>query len=366
MAVDGLIREEHDVAARLLRHYRSHARTLPWRSPPGTAAPDPYRVWLSEIMLQQTTVAAVIPYFDRFTQRWPTVEALAAADEAELMAAWAGLGYYARARNLLACARAVARDHGGRFPDTEEALRALPGVGAYTAAAIAAIAFGRRAVVVDGNVERVVSRLFAVAEALPGAKAKLRALADGITPDEHPGDFAQAMMDLGATICTPRNPACGICPLMEDCAARRQGDPARFPIKAAKKARPERKGTAWWIEAEGHVWLVRRPDRGLLGGMMALPSGDWREGDGEGSGEDMPPLPGRWRRMGVVRHVFTHFALELSVEALVLPARPDLADLDGTGQWWRVGEIGRAGLPTLFARAATLVVASGDAERSAA
>ena len=365
MAVDGIIQREHDVAAPLLRHYRKHARTLPWRSPPGASAPDPYRVWLSEIMLQQTTVAAVIPYFKTFTTRWPTVDALADADEAELMAAWAGLGYYARARNLIGCARTVAREHGGRFPTTEQELRALPGIGAYTAAAIAAIAFGQRAVVVDGNVERVVSRLFAVEEALPGAKPKLRDLADSITPDADAGDFAQAMMDLGATICTPRNPACGICPLMEGCAARRLGDPARFPVKAAKKARPERKGTAWWIEAEGHVWLVRRPDKGLLGGMMALPTGDWTEG----ADESARPLAGHWQAMGVVRHVFTHFSLELSVEALLLPSRPDaamLASVTGAGQYWPVDEIDRAGLPTLFARAATLAIVSGMAERNAA
>lgn len=365
MAVDGLIQSERTYAEHLLDHYRVHARNLPWRSPPGTAPPDPYRVWLSEIMLQQTTVAAVIPYFEKFTTRWPTVGALAAADEAELMAAWAGLGYYARARNLLACARAVVREHGGRFPGTEAGLRTLPGIGAYTAAAIAAIAFGRRAVVVDGNVERVVSRLFAVEEALPAAKGRLRDLADSITPDSDAGDFAQAMMDLGATICTPRNPACGICPLMADCRARRQGDPARFPIKAAKKMRPERKGLAWWIEADGQVWLVRRPDKGLLGGMMALPTGEWREDARTGP----PPLAGEWQAMGAVRHVFTHFALDLSVEALILHGRPEataLASAIGAGQWWPVGEIDQAGLPTLFARAATLVLASLPAERSAA
>jgi A/G-specific adenine glycosylase len=365
MTVDGLIQPEQDVAARLLRHYRKHARRLPWRSPPGALLPDPYRVWLSEIMLQQTTVAAVIPYFETFTARWPTVEALANADDGDLMAAWAGLGYYARARNLLACARTVADEHGGRFPDTEEGLRALPGIGAYTAAALAAIAFGKRAVVVDGNVERVVSRLFAVEEPLPGAKPKLRDLADSITPDSDAGDFAQAMMDLGATICTPRNPACAICPLMDGCKARRSGDPARFPIKAAKKARPERKGTAWWIEADGHVWLVRRPDKGLLGGMMALPTGGWHEG----MGDDTPPLVGGWQGMGVVRHVFTHFALDLAVEVLVLPGRPDpaaLASAVGEGQWWRVDEIDQAGLPTLFARAAMLVVAIGTEAKSAA
>ncbi|MBO9576889.1 MAG: A/G-specific adenine glycosylase [Sphingobium sp.] len=349
MAVDGLIQSDRTLAGKLLAHYRVHARTLPWRSPPGAPLADPYRVWLSEIMLQQTTVAAVIPYFEKFTARWPTVEALANADEAELMAAWAGLGYYARARNLLACARVVAREHGGRFPEDEAGLRPLPGVGAYTAAAIAAIAFGKRAVVVDGNVERVASRLFAVEEALPGAKPKLRELTDRVTPEVDPGDFAQAMMDLGATICTPRNPACGICPLMADCRAGLQGDPARYPVKAAKKAKPLRQGMAWWIEAQGQVWLVRRPGKGLLGGMMALPSGVWREG---GNG-DPAPLPGDWRGAGVVRHVFTHFALDLSVEALVLRDKPDLSAL-GEGQWWPVAGIERAGLPTVFAKAAAL------------
>ena len=359
MAVDGLIQPDRTLARKLLAHYRVHARTLPWRSPPGAAWADPYRVWLSEIMLQQTTVAAVKPYFEKFTGRWPSVTALADADEAELMAAWAGLGYYARARNLVACARVVAREHGGSFPEEEVGLRALPGVGAYTAAAIASIAFGKRAVVVDGNVERVVSRLFAVEEALPGAKAKLRELTDSITPDEDAGDFAQAMMDLGATICTPRNPACGICPLMDDCRARKQGDPSRYPVKAAKKAKPERQGTAWWIEAQGRVWLVRRPDKGLLGGMMALPSGAWREG----SNGDPAPLPGDWRDAGTVRHVFTHFSLDLTVQVLVLAGAPDaarIAEALGEGQWWPVAEIERAGLPTVFAKAAALGAAMSE------
>ncbi|OZA91588.1 MAG: A/G-specific adenine glycosylase, partial [Erythrobacter sp. 34-65-8] len=211
---------------RLLGWYDRHARDLPWRAPPGTPAPDPYRVWLSEVMLQQTTVAAVKPYFARFTSRWPTVEALAAAPDEDVMAAWAGLGYYSRARNLVKAARAVAEL--GRFPDSEAALRALPGLGAYTAAAVAAIAFGQRAVVVDANVERVVARLFAIDEPLPGARRPIRAAADTITPAERAGDFAQAMMDLGATICTPRDPRCLLCPLAEPCAARASGDPARY------------------------------------------------------------------------------------------------------------------------------------------
>jgi A/G-specific adenine glycosylase len=351
-------------SADLLAHYRSQARILPWRSPPGSALPDPYRVWLSEIMLQQTTVAAVIPYFEKFTTRWPDVHALANADDADLMAAWAGLGYYARARNLLACARMVSRSCGGQFPQDEAALRALPGIGAYTAAAIASIAFGQRAVVVDGNVERVVRRLFAVEEPLPGARAQLRDLADSITPQHHAGDFAQAMMDLGATICTPRSPDCPRCPLAVHCRAWASGDPARYPVKSPKKPRPQRAGTCWWVAAEQHVWLVRRPGKGLLGGMLALPGGSWREGHNG----DAPPLPGAWRNAGCVRHIFTHFALDLSVEALVLPVKPDaqvLAAALGEGQWWPVDAIDQAGLPTLFAKAAALGAAVTEERQGA-
>ena len=250
------------IPSALLTWYDRQGRHLPWRARPGDAPPDPYRVWLSEVMLQQTTVAAVIPYFARFTARWPTVADLAAADDADVMAEWAGLGYYARARNLLACARAVAAQ-GGRFPDTEEGLRALPGLGAYTAAAVAAIAFGRRAVVVDANVERVLSRLFAIAAPLPASRPSIRAATDGITPDLRAGDFAQAMMDLGATVCTARNPRCLVCPLADHCAARKAGDPARFPVKSAKPPRPERRGRAFWLARGRQVWLVRRPGKGI-------------------------------------------------------------------------------------------------------
>ncbi|WP_176592342.1 A/G-specific adenine glycosylase [Sphingobium sp. EM0848] len=334
------------IAADLLAHYDVHARKLPWRAPPGANAADPYRVWLSEVMLQQTTVAAVGPYFAKFTERWPDVTALAAEEDAEVMAAWAGLGYYARARNLLACARAVAGEHGGTFPDTEDGLRALPGVGAYTAAAVAAIAFGRRAVVVDANVERVVARLFAIATPLPAARPEIRAATDAITPDARAGDFAQAMMDLGATICTPRNPACGICPLRLDCAACATADPAAFPVKAAKKAKPHRLGHGWWIERpDGHVWLVRRPDKGMLGGMRALPSSDWND-----TPDATPPLAAGWRRVpDPVAHVFTHFSLALTVHHAHVGQD---ATPPGEGEWWPVAEIGKAGLPTLFARAA--------------
>ncbi|MCW2404978.1 A/G-specific adenine glycosylase [Sphingobium sp. B1D7B] len=368
MAVDGLIATrgmEEAVAPALLAHYRRHARSLPWRSPPGAPPPAPYRVWLSEIMLQQTTVAAVAPYYERFLARWPTVEALAAAEDGDLMAAWAGLGYYARARNLLACARYVAGTLGGRFPSGEPGLRALPGVGAYTAAAVAAIAFGQRAVVVDGNVERVVSRLFAVETPLPAGKPILRALADRITPQDHAGDFAQAMMDLGATVCTPRNPACLACPLSGLCAARATGDPARYPLKAAKKARPTRSGTAWWVEAGDAVWLVRRPDKGLLGGMLALPTSDWSEAP-----EALPhaPLAGSWQILNQpVRHVFTHFALDLRVAMLRIENGADpavLASALGPGQLWPLDTLADAGLPTVFARAAQAALDAREQENA--
>ncbi|MES2700418.1 MAG: A/G-specific adenine glycosylase [Pseudomonadota bacterium] len=339
------------VAPLLLDWYDHHARRLPWRVPPGEGpgdeAPDPYRVWLSEVMLQQTTTAAVAPYFARFTARWPTVQALAAAPEADVMAEWAGLGYYSRARNLVLAARAVA-DLGG-FPDTEEGLRALPGLGAYTAAAVAAIAFGRRAVVVDANVERVVARLFAIAEPLPGGRKAIRAAADAITPDGRAGDFAQAMMDLGATICTARDARCLLCPLQAQCLGRANGNPVRLPVKAAKKARPSRRGTAFWIEREGAVWLVTRPGKGMLGGMRSLPDDGWSaRGDGSGEG----PLAGAWQPGGVVRHTFTHFDLELAVAVFAGQAAPA-----GDGEWWPLDRLGEAGLPTLFAKAAQLIAA---------
>ncbi|MXO71324.1 A/G-specific adenine glycosylase [Alteraurantiacibacter buctensis] len=335
------------VAPLLLDWYRKQARRLPWRVAPGGGTADPYRVWLSEVMLQQTTTAAVAPYFARFTARWPTVQTLAAAPEADVMAEWAGLGYYSRARNLVAAARAVAEL--GGFPDTEEGLRALPGLGAYTAAAVAAIAFGRRAVVVDSNVERVVARLFAIEEPLPGARKAIRAAADAITPDEHAGDFAQGLMDLGATICTARDARCLLCPLQALCTGRAQGDPVRLPVKAAKKPRPARRGTAFWIERDDAVWLVTRPGKGMLGGMRALPDDGWSaRGDGSGEG----PVTGAWEPGGVVRHGFTHFDLELAVAVYAGSATPA-----GEGEWWPVERIAEAGLPTLFAKAAALALA---------
>jgi len=333
------------IAAALLPWYDRNARDLPWRARPGANAPDPYRVWLSEVMLQQTQVASVIPYFDRFTSRWPKVEALAASDDADLMAAWAGLGYYARARNLLACAREVARR--GAFPDTEAGLRELPGVGGYTAAAIAAIAFGRRAVVVDANVERVVSRLFAVETPLPAARPILYAHTDSITPDARAGDFAQAMMDLGSAICTARAPRCLLCPLREDCDGFASGAPERFPIKAAKAPKPQRFGTMFWLERDGRVLLVRRPGKGLLGGMRALPTGPWADSP---PGLEGAPADAGWRLLGEsVSHGFTHFNLDVALAAATIAEHAGAA-LDG--EWWPVADLESAGLPTVFAKAA--------------
>ncbi len=344
------------VSRRLLEWYDRHARELPWRARPGAPPPDAYRVWLSEVMLQQTTVAAVIPYFEKFTARWPTVAALAAAADGDVMAAWAGLGYYARARNLLACAREVAA-RGGVFPDSEAGLRELPGLGAYTAAAVAAIAFGQRAVVVDANVERVVARLSAIGEPLPGGKAAIRDRAEVLTPQQRAGDFAQAMMDLGATICTTRNPRCMLCPLSADCAACRAGNPEAYPVKPAKKARPTRQGRAFWIEREGAVWLVTRAGKGMLGGMRALPDDGWHA---RGDGADAPPLSGPWQAGGAVAHVFTHFSLRLH---LALYSGSDWASLAASdGEWWPLDRLHEAGLPTLFAKAARLATITIGAE----
>ncbi|QDM40236.1 A/G-specific adenine glycosylase [Altererythrobacter sp. TH136] len=337
---------EDSVASALLAWYDRHARTLPWRSPPGAPPPDAYRVWLSEVMLQQTTTAAVAPYYRRFLERWPTVADLGAADEPDVMAAWAGLGYYSRARNLIAAARAVV-ERGG-FPDNEAGLRALPGVGAYIAAAVAAIAFEQRAVVVDANVERVVSRLFAIADPLPQARKAIRVRTDEITPDQRAGDFAQAMMDLGATICTPRQPRCLVCPVAGWCDARAEGEPERYPVKAAKKTKPMRTGSAFWIERDGHVWLIRREGRGMLGGMRALPGDGWSAAI-DGSGD--APIAAEWTCVGTVRHGFTHFDLELTIRRASATQAPAV-----NGEWWPIDRLGEAGLPTLFAKAAARVL----------
>lgn len=341
------------IASALLDWYAANARTLPWRAPPGAPIPDdddwPYRVWLSEIMLQQTTVATVKGYFATFTARWPTVAELAGAADSDVMQAWAGLGYYARARNLLAAARAVVADHGGRFPATESALRTLPGVGPYTAAAIAAFAFGQRAIVIDGNIERVATRLFAIKTPLPRARAEIHAALDTIVPDRA-GDFAQAMMDLAGRICTPRAPSCLVCPLRLPCSAAAQ-DPEAYPVKPPKRPRPTRHGTVWWIVSGASVLTVTRPASGLLGGMRALPSCNWTGTDAA------PPVPGDWRDLGVVSHGFTHFELQLRVRAIRLAAPSGLA-----GEWLNADEVAQAGLPTLFQKAAVLARAQFETE----
>ena len=326
-------------APALLAWYDRHARRLPWRGPPGGNV-DPYHVWLSEVMLQQTTVATVAPRYRAFLERWPTVEALAVAPLDDVLHEWQGLGYYARARNLHKCAVALAAR--GGFPDDEAGLRALPGIGAYSAAAIAAIAFGRPATVVDGNVERVMARLFAVEAPLPGAKAELRELARGLTPETRPGDYAQAVMDLGATICTPRSPACALCPWAAPCIARRRGIAAELPRRSPKRERPTRRGIAFWVVREdGAVLLRRRPDEGLLGGMMEVPSTPWREAAWTvAEARAHAPVEARWRRLpGVIHHGFTHFRLELELLTAEVTGAPD-------GVWCPPGRFADHALPT--------------------
>lgn len=342
------------VAVRLLAWYDRHHRDLPWRTPPDALRrgerPDPYRVWLSEVMLQQTTVEAVKPYFRAFLERWPSVSALAAAPTDDVMKAWAGLGYYSRARNLKKCAEAVAALPDARFPDSEAGLRALPGIGGYTAAAIAAIAFNRPAAVMDGNVERVMSRLFAIATPLPDAKPQIRALLEPMVPADRLGDFAQAMMDLGATICTPKRPRCMLCPLQDDCRALAQGgDPQFYPVKPAKADKPQRRGAAFVAvrAKDGAVLLEKRPEHGLLGGMVGPPTTDWTSRRDGATGVEAAPFPASWRASGAVAHVFTHFELRLDV------FRADVEDVDTPHtMFWSSPEMlpGEA-LPTLMKKA---------------
>ena len=340
------------VAEALLDWYAREARALPWRAPPGMQQ-DPYKVWLSEIMLQQTTVKAVSPRYIDFLGRWPDVGALAIAELGDVLAAWAGLGYYARARNLHACAGVVAEAHGGQFPDTEAELRKLPGIGAYTAAAIAAIAFGRQATPVDGNIERVVARLFALKTPLPAAKPEIKALAEQLTPETHAGDFAQAMMDLGATICMPRRPACGLCPVRGQCRGFAEGIAEQLPYKSAKAKRPTRKGVAFVVLREdGAVLLRERPPKGLLGGMLEVPSTPWGETAPQGDvALVLAPVQAQWALVpGLVVHTFTHFHLELVVyramvdaRAAVLPvAEPDRC------RWVAQPDLPSAALPSVM------------------
>ncbi len=336
--------QDSEISGLLLEWYDRNARVLPWRVPPlHDMRPDPYRIWLSEVMLQQTTVAAVKEYFHRFIARWPTVEALAAAKDADVMAAWAGLGYYARARNLLKCARIVAGQ--GGFPATRAELQALPGIGPYTSAAIAVIAFDAPEVVVDGNVERVMARLFDEHTPLPEAKPVLTALAARLTPQSRPGDYAQAVMDLGATICSPRNPACGICPLRGPCAARARGTAETLPRKSAKPAKPIRMGIAYLGRRADGAWLMeRRPPQGLLGGMLGWPGSDWREA----VPDDAPPLAADWRKLpGEVRHTFTHFHLRLALRVAHLP-------LNAPGFFIEAREFDPRALPTVMRKAHAL------------
>jgi A/G-specific adenine glycosylase len=344
-----------DRPAQVLAWYDRHRRELPWRARAGEAA-DPYRVWLSEIMLQQTTVKTVGPYFQKFVARWPDVAALGRASLDDVLRMWAGLGYYSRARNLHACAVAVTRDHAGAFPNTEEGLRALPGIGPYTAAAIAAIAFDRRTMPVDGNIERVVSRLFAVEEALPQAKPRIQQLATTLLGDARAGDSAQALMDLGASICTPKKPACVLCPLSEGCVARAEGTQDTFPRKAAKKTGTLRRGAAFVVTRGGELLVRSRPQKGLLGGMTEVPTSHWlAEQDDDAARCQAPELKGigRWhRKAGVVTHAFTHFPLELVVYVTDVPAQTPAPE---NARWVPIATLADEALPNVMRK----VVAHG-------
>jgi A/G-specific adenine glycosylase len=334
------------ISDKLLAWYDASHRTMPWRISPADIKrgerPDPYFVWLSEVMLQQTTVATVAAYFIKFTRLWPTIMELAAASEEDVLKAWAGLGYYSRARNLKRCADIVARDHGGNFPQTAAKLQSLPGIGPYTAAAIAAIAFNESVPVVDGNIERVVTRLFEIQQPLTQAKPLIKERVAKLTPPERPGDFAQAMMDLGATICTPRSPSCMICPLRKDCRAAKSGNPEIYPFKSPKKAKPKRVGAAFVaVNQEKKVLLRKRADTGLLAGMSEAPTSAWTANlDGE-TGASAAPFKAAWTQCGAVRHVFTHFELELTV------FRADIDVSPPRGHWWS-GDYRAEALPTLM------------------
>lgn len=337
-------KQKLDRAARLLAWYDAHRRELPWRARPGLTS-DPYKVWLSEIMLQQTTVQAVAPYYLKFLKAWPTVDALARAPVDKVLTAWAGLGYYARARNLHAAARLVSHEMGGEFPNTAAELRKLPGVGNYTAGAIAAIAFNQREAAVDANAERVLARLFAVQEPLPAAKAKLSELAPALVPGKRAGDFAQALMDLGATICTPKRPACTRCPWSDGCEARRLGIQEALPVKAAKIERPLKRGAAFVArDALGAVLLVKRPNNGLLGGMMQPPQGPWSKNfPSLKQAHLQAPFSSSWRKLpGIVRHGFTHFELEIEVYWAEVGTRPTST----SGDWVNANALHTVALPT--------------------
>lgn len=344
------------IAPKLLAWYDRHHRILPWRVTPaehnkGVRA-DPYRIWLSEVMLQQTTVEAVKAYFLKFTSLWPDVQALANASEDDILRGWAGLGYYSRARNLKKCANMVVSAFNGAFPASVERLKQLPGIGDYTAAAIAAIAFDIPAAVVDGNVERVVSRLFTIKTAIPQANTEIRTTTQLLTPPSRPGDFAQAMMDLGATICTPKKPACILCPLNDNCMALKEGEPEIYPVKAPKKARPIRYGAAFIpVSPEGHVYLRKRADKGLLGGMSEVPNSDWVQVENDPhenitglTSVALAPFPAQWQAIGSITHIFTHFELRLSVYKAHVTSVPP----SNNGWWVAADMLGGEALPTVF------------------
>lgn len=339
--------EIHHLGRTMLDWYDRHHRTLPWRAEPGET-PDPYHVWLSEIMLQQTTVITVGPYFAAFLQRWPTVTALAKAELDDVLHAWQGLGYYARARNLHKCAKVVAAEYDGIFPDTEDGLLKLPGIGPYTAAAVAAIAFNRHSSPVDGNIERVISRLFALETPLPDVKPEIKQKSAALTPSDRPGDYAQALMDLGATICTPRNPACGICPWQTPCDGRKSGLAPDLPKKRKKPAKPTRVGYAFWIRRDdGKILVRRRPEKGLLGGLYEVPGSDWRTID---TPDDVmlseAPIKAKWTELdGTVGHTFTHFHLDVTVLATELTTT-ECEKLDGS--WTTIDGLSDFALPTLM------------------
>ena len=342
------MRENVDPLA-ILEWYDRNARPMPWRVSPSDrragVLPDPYRIWMSEVMLQQTTVAAVKEYFQRFTARWPTVADLAAAKDADVMGEWAGLGYYARARNLLKCARVVAKEHGGVFPTTLGGLLELPGIGPYTAAAISSIAYDLPETVLDGNVERVMSRLYDIHTPLPASKPELMKLAEALTPQERPGDYAQAVMDLGATICSPKNPACGICPWRAPCAARLAGTQLELPKKTPKKPKPVRKGIAYVARrVDGAYLLETRPDKGLLGGMLGWPNSEWIEGEPA----EAPPIRAEWKTLeGEARHTFTHFHLRLIVKTALLP----MDRAPSAGEFVEPNDFRPSDLPTVMRKA---------------
>ncbi|WP_319531029.1 A/G-specific adenine glycosylase [uncultured Cohaesibacter sp.] len=349
-------------AAALLDWYDRHHRDLPWRvSPPDAAVgvvADPYHVWISEIMLQQTTVGAVRAYFEKFLTLWPTVDDLAAAEEDDILKAWAGLGYYSRARNLHKCARAVVDEHGGRFPATAEELKQLPGIGDYTSAAIAAIAFDEPVAVVDGNIERIISRLYRISDPLPAAKKPIREKMASLMPDDRPGDFAQGMMDLGASLCSPKRPACSLCPFTGTCEAERAGDMEAFPVKAAKKEKPTRRGAAYVIRrADGAIWLQKRPPKGLLASMTEVPTTNWsdkREGErfDPATALEVAPHGHSFRkRVGQVTHTFTHFHLELDV----YEAQSEEKNPMDQGWWSKPEELMGEALPTIFRKVVEIV-----------